>query len=194
MPQNDGQAKRTKATRRDDGPNRYDVMAELPCFAAAFRFGFVLTLFFSVSVFQAYLLLLFFTYLFRSAYHLIPLQLLLAFNTFLILAKARRKRIKEPQWIWYHFIHKQSILLCTHRTVQVTPHKTGSPPLCTSLLFPLLFLPLVCLVHSLLVLWHSLFENWYVQIAWYDDFCGLRAKFNLNSWQTDRRGPGKWAD
>lgn len=91
MPQNDGQAKRTKATRRDDGPNRYDVMPELPCFAAAFRFGFALTLFFSVSVFQAYLLLLFFTYLFRSAYHLIPLQLLLAFNTFLILAKAKKK-------------------------------------------------------------------------------------------------------
>lgn len=182
MPQNDGQAKRTKATRRDDGPNRYDVMPELPCFAAAFRFDFVFLCFCFPGIFAVVV----FTYL----YHLIPLQLLLAFNTFLILAKARRKRIKEPQWIWYHFIYKQSILLCTHRADQVTPHKTGSPPLSISLLF----LPLVCLVHSLLVLWHSLFENWYVQMAWYDDFCGLRAKFNLNSWQTDRRGPGKWAD
>lgn len=189
MPQNDGQAKRTKATRRDATMAQTGMTWCLSCLALLLRF--VLTLFFSVSVFQAYLLLLFFTYL----YHLIPLQLLLAFNTFLILAKARRKRIKEPQWIWYHFIHKQSILLCTHRADQVTPHKTGSPSLSSpSLHISLLFLPLVCLVHSLLVLWHSLFENWYVQMAWYDDFCGLRAKFNLNSWQTDRRGPGKWAD
>lgn len=59
MPQNDGQAKRTKATRRDDGPNRYDVMPELPCFAAAFRFDFVFLCFcfsgiFAVVVFYVF--------------------------------------------------------------------------------------------------------------------------------------------
>lgn len=132
-------AKPREPKRRDDGPNRYDVMPELPCFAA-FRFDFVFLCFCFPGIFAVVV----FTYL----YHLIPLQLLLAFNTFLILAKARRKRIKEPQWIWYHFIYKQSILLCTHRADQVTPHKTGSPPLSSPLSPYLSVVPPSCLFSS----------------------------------------------
>lgn len=50
--------KRRDATRRDDGPNRYDVMPELPCFAA-FRFDFVFLCFcfpgiFAVVVFYVF--------------------------------------------------------------------------------------------------------------------------------------------
>lgn len=134
-------AKPREPKRRDATMAQTGMTWCLSCLALLLRF--VLTLFFSVSVFQAYLLLLFFTYL----YHLIPLQLLLAFNTFLILAKARRKRIKEPQWIWYHFIHKQSILLCSHRADQVTPHKTGSPPLSSPSL-PISVVPPSCLFSS----------------------------------------------
>lgn len=145
------QENQSDATRRDDGPNRYDVMPELPCFAAAFRFGFVLTLFFSVSVVVFYVFVSF----------------SISFNTFAVVAGIQhvsdfgqsKKKMNQRAAMNMISLHKQSILLCTHRADQVTPHKTGSPPLCTSLLFPLLFLPLVCLVHSLLVLWHSLFEN-----------------------------------
>lgn len=52
-------AKPREPKRRDDGPNRYDVMPELPCFAAAFRFDFVFLCFcfpgiFAVVVFYVF--------------------------------------------------------------------------------------------------------------------------------------------
>lgn len=62
------QENQSDATRRDDGPNRFDVMPELPCFAA-FRFDFV-----------------FLCFCFPGIFAVVVFYVFISFNTFAVVA------------------------------------------------------------------------------------------------------------
>lgn len=122
--------KRGDATRRWPKPVWRDAWAALLC-CVSFWLCFSLFLFSSIF---AVVVVVFFSISFNTlAVVVAGIQHVSDFGQ-----SKKKTKIKEPQWIWYHFIHKQSILLCT-----LGPTKWRLPPpplsLCISLVPSCLF-------------------------------------------------------